>query len=167
MIATEYHWYPVCTLYNAEKKACEVLSSKGIEVYMPLKKELRQWSDRKKWVYEPLIKSYLFVRITQQQQTEVLMTKGVLRFIYFSGKITPMPDRQIEELKLLLANESELEISDHVFEKGEEVVLKAGPLKGLRGEIVSFHSEKRFIIRIDYIGKTVVVQTSALFVEPI
>jgi transcriptional antiterminator RfaH len=167
MSAAEYHWYPVCTLYNAEKKAYEALSAKGIEAYMPLKRELRQWSDRKKWVHEPFIKSYLFVRINQQQQTEVLMTKGIVRFIYFSGKVATMPDRQIAELKLLLANESELEISDHVFEKGEEVVLKAGPLQGLRGEIVSFHSEKRFIIRIDYIGKTVVIQTSALFVEPV
>jgi len=144
-----------------------MLLAKGIEVYMPLKKELRQWSDRKKWVYEPFIKLYLFVRITQQQQTEVLMTKGIVRFIYFSGKVATMPERQIEELKLLLANESELEISDHVFEKGEEVILKAGPLKGLRGEIVSFHSEKRFIIRIDYIGKTIIVQAPALFVEPL
>jgi len=167
MINSEYYWYPVCTLYNTEKKACEMLLAKGIEVYMPLKKELRQWSDRKKWVYEPFIKLYLFVRITQQQQTEVLMTKGIVRFIYFSGKVATMPERQIEELKLLLANESELEISDHVFEKGEEVILKAGPLKGLRGEIVSFHSEKRFIIRIDYIGKTIIVQAPALFVEPL
>lgn len=167
MNKSEYHWYPVSTLYNAEKKAHDILLAKGIEVYMPLKKELRQWSDRKKWVYEPFIKSYLFVRIAQQQQTEVLMTKGILRFIYFSGKITTMPDRQIEELKLLLANESDLEISDYVFEKGEEVVLKAGPLKGLRGEIVAFHSEKRFIIRIDYIGKTIVVQAPALFLDPL
>jgi transcriptional antiterminator RfaH len=165
MNAEEYRWYPVSTLYNSEKKANEALLAKGIDVYMPLKKELRQWSDRKKWVYEPFIKSYLFVRIKPSQHTEVLMTKGIFRFIYFSGKIATMPDRQIEQLKLLLANESELEVSDHIFEKGEEVILKAGPLQGLRGELVAFHSEKRFIIRIDYIGKTIIVQVPAMFVE--
>lgn len=167
MVVPEYQWYPVYTLYNSEKKACELLRSKGIEVYMPLKKELRQWSDRKKWVYEPLIKSYLFVKISLQQQTEVLMTKGVSRFIYFSGKIASMPERQIEHLKLLLATESELEIIDYAFEKGEDVLIKAGPLQGLRGELVAFHSEKRFIIRIDYIGKSIIVQVPSMFVEPL
>src|SRR4051812_47027918 len=91
-------WYPVYTNPRAEKKAYEALVNKGIEAYLPLQRTLKQWSDRKKWVEEPLIKSYLFVRIAEHAQAEVLMTKGIARFIYFSGRISPMPDRQIEEL---------------------------------------------------------------------
>ena len=34
---------------------------KGIESYLPLKKVLKQWSDRKKWVEEPLFRSYIFI----------------------------------------------------------------------------------------------------------
>jgi transcriptional antiterminator RfaH len=69
-----YKWYPVYTHPRAEKKACQALINKGIETYLPLHKQLKQWSDRKKWVEEPLIKSYLFVRITTLEQTKVLMT---------------------------------------------------------------------------------------------
>src|SRR4051812_43960085 len=94
-------WYPVYTHARAEKKACQALIKKGIETYLPLNRQLKQWSDRKKWVEEPFIKSYLFVYITEQEQMEVLMTKGIARFIYFSGKITCMPFTQIDELKLL------------------------------------------------------------------
>src|ERR1700744_6665019 len=89
-----YKWYPVYTNPRAEKKAYQALLNKGIETYLPLHRQLKQWSDRKKWVEEPLIKSYLFVKIAEQQQTEVLMTRGVSRFIYFSNKITSMPEKQ-------------------------------------------------------------------------
>src|ERR1700743_3751325 len=107
-----YKWYPVYTHPRAEKKACQALLNKGIEVYLPLRRQLKQWSDRKKWVDEPFIKSYLFVRITEYDQAEVLMTKGVARFIDFGGKIAPMPDRQIGDLKLLMASPLELEITE-------------------------------------------------------
>ena len=85
---------------------------------MPLKKELKQWSDRKKQVYGPLIRSYLFVKITKQQRAEVLMTNDVLHFIYFSDKIATMLERQIDGLKSVLPTEPELELSEHIFESG-------------------------------------------------
>lgn len=75
---------------------------------------------QKKWVDEPLIKSYLFVRIEPTQQTEVLMTKGISRFIYFSGEIATMPDKQIEDLKLLLASPYDLEITEERLQPGEK-----------------------------------------------
>src|SRR6201996_4909906 len=99
-----YKWYPVYTNPRAEKKAYEALLNKGIEAYLPLNRQLKQWSDRKKWVEEPFIRSYLFVYMREDQQTEVLMTKGIARFIYFSGRVTAMPDRQIEDLKMLMAS---------------------------------------------------------------
>src|SRR4051812_16921716 len=74
---TTYKWYPVCTQPRAEKKACQALLNKGIQAYLPLNRQLKQWSDRKKWVEEPFIKSYLFVYITEIEQTEVLMTNGI------------------------------------------------------------------------------------------
>lgn len=154
-------WYPVYTHPRAEKKACEALGNKGIEVYLPLQRRLKQWSDRKKWVDEPFIKSYLFVRIKEQEQTEVLMTKGVARFIYFSGKIAAMPDRQINELKLLMASPYELEVTETDLQPGESIVIKAGPLKGLKGEIISYRSQKQLALRLENLGYSIIVNVAA------
>ncbi|MHB8206962.1 UpxY family transcription antiterminator [Mucilaginibacter sp.] len=154
-------WYPVCTLPRSEKKAFEALIKKGIEAYLPLQRQLKQWSDRKKWVTEPFIKSYLFVRIKEYEQTEVLMTKGIARFIYFSGRITPMPDRQINELKLLIASPYELEVTEDDLQSGERIVIKAGPLKGLKGEIISYRSQKQLALRLENLGYSIIVQVSA------
>jgi transcription antitermination factor NusG len=158
-------WYPVYTQSRGEKKAYLELLNKDIEAYLPLHRQLKQWSDRKKWVEEPLIKSYLFVRIHQSQQAEVLMTKGIARFIYFSGKIASMPDRQIEELKLLLASAYELEITEEELKPGEKIIIKAGPLKGMRGEIIEYQSQKKLLLRLGDIKYTIIVHVPAALIE--
>ncbi|GAA4328217.1 UpxY family transcription antiterminator [Mucilaginibacter gynuensis] len=154
-------WYPVYTHAKAEKKACEALQSKGVEVYLPLQKQLKQWSDRKKWTEEPLIKSYLFVRIPPHEQANVLMTKGIARFIYFSGKVAAMPDRQLEDLKLLMASAYELEITERHLQPGEKICIKAGPLKGITGEIIQYRSQKQLALRLDGIGCSIIVNVAA------
>src|ERR1700759_4657051 len=158
-------WYPVYTQPRAEKKAYQALVNKGIETYLPLHRQLKQWSDRKKWVEEPFIKSYLFVRINEHQQTEVLMTKGIARFIYFSGRIASMPDRQIDELKLLMASPYELEVTAEHLQPGEKIVIKAGPLKGLTGEIISYRSQKQLALRLENLGYSIVVYVASSLLE--
>jgi transcriptional antiterminator RfaH len=154
-------WYPVYTHPRAEKKACEALTGKGIETYLPLQRQLKQWSDRKKWVEEPFIKSYLFVHIKEHEQTEVLMTKGIARFIYFSGRIASMPDRQLNELKLVLASPYELEVTEEDLQPGENIIIKAGPLKGLKGEIISYRSQKQLALRLENLGYSIIVHVAA------
>lgn len=164
-MSNEKKWYPVYTNPRAEKRAYALLLQKGIDAYLPLRKTLKQWSDRKKWVEEPLISSYLFVNISPQEHAEVLMTNGIARFIYFSGKIASMPEQQIQNMKLLLAHENELELTDRKFEKGEMVTIKAGPLQGLKGELIEYQSSKRFLLRVDHTGQSILIQVSKVFLE--
>ena len=158
-------WYPVYTNPRAEKKAYEALMNKGINVYLPLHRQLKQWSDRRKWVEEPFLKSYLFVNIAEQEQAEVLMTKGISRFLYFSGKPAVMPDKQIHELKLLMASPYELEVTEEDLLPGEKIIIKAGALKGMTGEIISRRSQKQLILRLESIGYSIVVNVAASLIE--
>ncbi|WP_231461868.1 UpxY family transcription antiterminator [Pedobacter sp. Leaf132] len=160
-----YKWYPVYTRSRAEKKAYDELQKKSITCYLPLKKTIKQWSDRRKIVEEPLIKSYLFVYISAKEHLEVLMTNGISRFLYFSGKIASMPDKQIEDLKLLLATDAELEVLDYNIEPGEKVSIKAGPFKGMLAETVSIHNKQRLILRLENMGVAIEINTSMAFVE--
>jgi len=160
-----YKWYPVYTNPRAEKKAFDALKIKGIETYLPLHRQLKQWSDRKKWVEEPFIKSYLFVHIKEHDQAEVLMTKGISRFIYFSGKITSMPERQIDALTLIMASPYELEITEEDLQPGEKIAIKAGPLKGLSGEIISYRSQKQLAIRLENLGCSIIVHVAASLID--
>ncbi|HZX59406.1 MAG TPA: UpxY family transcription antiterminator [Mucilaginibacter sp.] len=159
--AATYKWYPVYTHSRAEKKACLALANKGIETYLPVRRQLKLWSDRKKWVDEPFIKSYLFVHITEQDQTEVLMTKGVARFIYFGGKVASMPERQVDDLKLLMASSVELEVTEENLLPGEKIIIKGGPLKGMTGEIISYRSQKQLALRLESLGCSIIIHAAA------
>ncbi|GAA4197106.1 UpxY family transcription antiterminator [Pedobacter jeongneungensis] len=167
MIDQNYRWYPVYTRSRAEKKAHEELNRKGILSYLPLKKTVKQWSDRKKIVEEPLIKSYLFAYISAKEYAEVLMTNGVARFIYFSSQIAPIPDQQINDLKLLLATDTDLELIDYDIKPGERVLIKAGPFKGIIAELVSIQNKQRIILRLQNMGYSININTSVAFVEPL
>jgi len=159
------NWYPVYTHPRAEKKAYQALVNKGIKAYLPLHRQLKRWSDRKKWVEEPFIPSYLFVYIKPSDQAEVLMTKGIARFIYFSGKIASMPQRQIADLKLLMASPYELEITEDDLQPGEKIIIKAGPLKGLTGEIISYRSQKQLMLRLESLGCSIIVHVAASLID--
>jgi transcription antitermination factor NusG len=56
-------WYAVWTRSRQEKVVAAMLSALGVQHYLPLKSELRQWSDRKQMVEAPLFSGYLFVCI--------------------------------------------------------------------------------------------------------
>jgi len=166
MIDNSYKWYPLYTRSRAEKTTQEALAKKNIISYLPLKKVLKQWSDRKKIVEEPLLKSYLFVYISAKEYAEVLMTNGVSRFIYFSGKIASIPDKQLADLKLLLANAKDLEVIEYDISLGEKVLIKAGPFKGIIAELVSLKSKKSIVLRLQDIGYSILINTSMAFIEP-
>jgi len=167
MIDQNYRWYPVYTRSRAEKKAYEELNRKAILAYLPLKKTVKQWSDRKKMVEEPLIRSYLFAYISAKEYAEVLMTNGIARFIYFSGQIASIPDQQINDLKLLLATDADLEVIDYDIKPGERVLIKAGPFKGIIAELVSVQNKQRIVLRLQNMGYSININTSVAFVEPI
>lgn len=162
---SNFKWYPVYTNARAEKKAFMALTAKGIEAYLPLQRKLKNWSDRKKWIEEPLISSYLFVRIQPANQAEVLMTKGIARFLYFSGKIASMPDKQIDELKLLMASSLEMEVTEENLQPGEKITVKAGPLKGISGEMVAYRSQKQLLIRLESLGQSIIVNAPAALIN--
>ncbi|MNK49724.1 Transcription antitermination protein RfaH [compost metagenome] len=143
------------------------MNRKAILAYLPLKKTVKQWSDRRKIVEEPLIKSYLFAYISAKEYAEVLMTNGIARFIYFSGQIASIPDQQINDLKLLLATDADLEVIDYDIKPGERVLIKAGPFKGIIAELVSVQNKQRIVLRLQNMGFSININTSIAFVEPI
>lgn len=161
------NWYPIYTRSRAEKATQIELDKLGIQTYLPLRKVEKQWSDRKKIIEEPLLKSYLFVYITVAEQSLVRETYGVSRFIYFSGQIATIPNKQIEDLQLLLAKQEDLELIAYPLQKGEKVLIKAGPFKGIIAELVAIKSKYSLILRLENLGYAIDIKTSMAYIEPL
>jgi transcription antitermination factor NusG len=110
-----------------------------------------------KWVDIPLIRSYIFVRVSQDNYAKVLSTDNVVRFITFENKAVPIPDKQIDTIKLLLNQGAELEVVSKRFEPGDKVVVQAGPFIGLQGELVQYRGKHKVLIRMGEMSESLLV----------
>lgn len=158
-------WFVVYTRAKAEKKTHAELISLGIEAYLPLRKTLNQWKDRKKLVEVPLISSYVFVKVKPNEKDLVFRCNHVVKFISFEGKPVAVPEKQMVSLKCLVNADVPLEVVIENINPGENVKIIYGPMAGVTGEFVSIDSEKRFLLRINNIGYSLVAKIPAAWVE--
>lgn len=162
----KYQWFAAYTNPRSEKMAERLLKQQGITVYLPVVRRLKQWSDRKKMVEEPLIRSYIFVNVSEKEYFKVLNTQHVVRFITFEGKAAPIPEDQIDILRRLLATDTEIDVIDTPIEEGSPIVVNRGPLLGMTGELLEYKQKKRVMVKLSHTGKTLIVNLPLAFLEP-
>ncbi|MGM0407846.1 MAG: UpxY family transcription antiterminator [Bacteroidota bacterium] len=151
-----YKWYAIYTKANNEKKVFDRLKEDDIECYLPLKKTLRQWSDRKKWIDVPLFRCYVFVKVSYIEFFRALKIPGVVYYVSFGGEPQSIPDNQIEYIQRLAEQKDrEIEVSYNTIKKGSEAEILIGPLKGLQGEVVRLNGQNRLLIRLMSMGLSI------------
>jgi len=160
-------WYALYTKSRAEKLVHGRLVETGIETFLPLQKTYRQWTDRKKLVEKPLLPSYVFVKVIPKQFPAVYETIGVVKFISFEGHPVSIPQNQIDNLKLLLNSDAEIEVTSEILARGDSVKVMSGSLVGLTGELISFGGKKRLIVRIDKLEQNIIVTIPVTFVKKV
>ena len=129
-------WYALYTRPRWEKKVNNLLLQKGIEVYCPLNKVRRKWSDRIKTVEEPLFKSYVFVKVTEEDRTKVRMTDGVVNFVYWEGKPAIIKEKEIQTIKRFLDEHENVEVVKIDLNEGDRVQVVAGPMMDQEGKVL-------------------------------
>ncbi|WP_321344782.1 UpxY family transcription antiterminator [uncultured Draconibacterium sp.] len=150
---TTYAWYAVYTKTNFEKRIKGYLNQQNIECYLPVHKTLKQWSDRKKWIEEPLFKSYIFVRVSNVEFFNVLNIPGVFSYVSFGGKPQTIPDYEIENVKIFVEQgDQEVILTREKIASGMKVRIQHGPLKGVIGEVVQMSGHSRIMIRVESLG---------------
>jgi len=159
------HWYAVYTKPRSEKKLADRLNDKGIEAYLPMRRTLKQWSDRKKMVDEPLITSYVFVNIFRKNYFDVLNTPGAVKYIWFCGKPAVIPANQIQTLKLIMGQDLEIDCVSADLPQGTHVKVISGPMKELTGELLNYAGKHRVMIRLDHLDKALLLTISPHLLE--
>ncbi|MEI6950294.1 UpxY family transcription antiterminator [Paraflavisolibacter sp. H34] len=146
-----YKWYAVYTRPRWEKKVNTLLTERGFESYCPLNRVRRKWSDRVKLVEEPLFKSYVFVRISDEDRTGVRMTDGVINFIYWNGKPAIIKDKEILAIRLFLEEYENVQLVKMEVKPNERVRVTDGPLADLEGKVLEVKG-KTARVAIDSLG---------------
>jgi transcription termination/antitermination protein NusG len=155
----ELRWYAVAVHARQERAAEAGLGQRGFEVLLPVRREVRLWSDRIKQVQRPLFPGYVFARASLSPDRRVEMLK--VRQVYdLVGRrparlAEPIPDWEIDSLRKLTATDRMLDPVAGLT-RGTEVVIASGPLRGARGVVAQApDGRRRLTLQITLLGRGV------------
>ena len=130
-------WFAVYTRPRWEKKVAEILTRRKIENYCPINKVVRQWSDRKKVIHEPLFTSYVFVRVSESDITSLKQSNGVINVVNWLGKPAVIRDSEIEAIRKFLSEHLNIKLEQMPVNVNDKVRVLSGPLMELEGQVLS------------------------------
>jgi transcriptional antiterminator RfaH len=151
-------WFVLYTKSNFEIKVSEKLNNNGIEAYCPVYTEIKQYSDRKKKVVKPLLKSYVLVKIKEKDRVKVFEIPGVLRYLYWLGKPATVRDQEINMMEEYLSSKYK-SINIKSINKGEAYSINKGPFKGYKGKVVTLLKNK-IKLELQSLGMLVTLKTA-------
>lgn len=154
----EARWFAVYTHYKREKIVAKRLTNKGIEHFLPLQTLTRRYTRKVKRVELPLINCYIFVKITKPEYVSVLQTEDVLKFISFRRNLISIPEQEINVLRLVVGQNIEVEVERGSISIGDEVEIIGGQLTGLRGTLLEQRSDKNFVVELEKLGYSLLMQ---------
>ena len=158
----ERKWLVFYTKSRHEMKVAGYLKGKGYEVFLPVQKVLRQWSDRKKRVVTPLFRSYIFVHDSETRIQDILQVPGIAWNVRYDGKPAVVREEEIKTIKRFLATGLLIETStDPLFQVGDEAEVVDGPLKGVRGKIVGSPTGEKFSVTLEVLRNSMVIRLDA------
>ncbi len=161
----ELKWYVMYTASRSEKKVADRLKDRGVEVYLPIIEELRQWSDRKKKVQKALFNGYVFVKTRRNQLWECLQVPGAVKFVHFSGNHATVREEVLDMIKRIVETGVAIETDGSTIEPGEKVKVIGGPLQHMVGEVIERGNKDYFMIRIPGIYQNILISLPRKFLE--
>ena len=150
-------WLALAVKSLHERTVAECLEFKSFEVYVPVSRNVRRWSDRLKTIDRPLFPGYVFCRLDCARRVEALRTPGVRSIVGFGGDVTPISEVEIERVRTLLASGHAVEPWPYV-NAGQRVRVHRGPFLGVEGIVVSVRGSCRVVISLELLQRSVAVQ---------
>ena len=151
------NWYALYTKPKQELKASKEFLILGIEYYLPLVTRIKQWSDRKKKINEPLLKGYIFVKVNEKERLLAMQQSPIVKTVNFSGVPAIVPDWEIENLRKMLSKQLEVKIEDNL-KKGTKVKVLDGPFKDIEGFVYETpNNDKELAVIINALKRSIVV----------
>jgi transcription antitermination factor NusG len=159
-------WYALQVRPRYEKQVSQALHRKGFEDFLPLQSLRRRWSDRWKEVEFPLFPGYLFCRLDDRNRMPVLTVPGVIRIVGSGTDLTPVPEKEIQDLQIVVHSGLTLEPWPYL-KKGQRVMIVVGNLTGVEGILLKKKGMNRLVVSVDLLQRSVALEIDAEWVKPL
>lgn len=160
-------WFVIWAESRAEKKVAQRMAAIGLSSWLPIVKERHRWSDRWREVECPLFPGYLFAKTTNADLHKILRTPGVLTVVKEDGKPALLADSFVTSLRDAIGREGT--VPEPITERddyapGDEVIVQAGVLSGVRGVVRERRGKRQLVIWVAEIGRGVAFTIGAALV---
>ena len=159
----ELPWYALQCWVRKEGMIASRLEGQGFECFLPKYKSIREWSDRKKEVEQPLFPGYVFCRFEYSQRRPVVVTPGVLQVVGCGRAPVPVENREMEALQLAVSSQVQSQPWPYL-EMGERVRIHTGKLAGLEGILVNFKGNHRVVLSVSLLQRSVALEVDLAWV---
>ena len=156
-------WYALQCWVRKESLIVTQLETQGFECFLPKYKSVREWSDRKKEVEQPLFPGYVFCRFEYSQRRPIVVTPGVLQVVGCGRTPMPVEQREIEAIQFAIASEVPTQPWPYLA-LGERVRIHTGRLSGLEGILVNFKGNHRVVLSVSLLQRSVALEVDLAWV---
>ena len=122
-------WFVAHTKSRCEVKAGDFFKKNGVESYVPVFEEKREWSDRTKKVITPAISGYVFFKLEKADYSFINLNPFLRNVVRRFGQAVEIHGSEIQTMKDCLKLYSE----DISFGAGDTVKVLSGVLKNKKG----------------------------------
>ncbi len=163
-----FNWYLIYTRPRHEKKVHARLCEINIHSFLPTRKVLRVWHDRRKFVSEPLFPSYVFTYLnTIEDYYKAINTEGALYYVKFGKEVATVSEAVINNLKLVVSQTQDIEVTENQFQQGQWLVIKNGAFTGLSCEVVQCDSKQKVLVRVDLLKRNIILTVPEEYLMPV
>ena len=145
------YWTAFYTKPRNEKSVAERLERKGYTIYAPLRTTIKQWSDRKKKIQEPLFTSYVFACVDEAQRLQILEDPSIVSNVFWLGKPVVIRNEEIHTIQQFLEEYPSANANVSCFSKGQDVKIEEGVFKGEAGIVKEVRNSK-IVVQLDSLG---------------
>jgi len=159
------NWFAVYTHARHEAKVTSQIVKLGFEPFFPKQRTLSKRKDRKKFIEAPIFPGYVFAKVTPTEFNKLLNLPGVVKILGEKGKPIPIPEEEIESVRILV--KSEVNIEPHPYlREGDKVRIVSGPLKGVTGWLLRVEPRlSLLVISISILNRSIAIELSDEVVE--
>ena len=146
-----YQWFAMRATYKRELVAQEYLQGKGMEVFVPMRSEIKVVRGIKRKLRVPAINSLIFVYARKQELQEAKFGLDYLQYITrkIEGKNEPIivPDKQMHDFMQIVQDET-VENTFHApgevdLALGTRVKIHGGAFDGMEGVLVKIKGKRK------------------------
>jgi len=159
-------WYALQVRSRKENYIASQIAGKGFEYLLPTYRSVRQWSDRKKELEQPLFPGYLFCRFDFQDRRPLITIPGVLQ-ILGNGRVgIPVSDDEISALRLAVSSGMPKQPWPYL-QVGQRVRVNYGTLTGLEGILVNVKGNHRVVLSVTLLQRSVALEVETSWLTPV